>query len=351
MTHWIYLPTTIFSAANASISEGSSAYIADGVLYAAQNVDSYTLLGTYDNTQVRVEGTVGGYHCILLGNNSLLSTGEIVTVSDSGKIFSNDTAVELRSWGSTLHNDGSIIATNIGVILGGAVSGTLSEVINGGSIDGGSYGIKIGTGAENVNVTNSGTIKGIISSYETAGDATDQIINTGVMDGQVILGDGDDFYTGNKGHIQGAVLGGADTDKLIGGSENNEFYGQSGTDTLTGSKGADLLSGGTEADTFIYRTLSDSTNKASGRDIIINFLRADGDQIDLHIIDADSNAKGNQAFDLIGKAAFSHEAGELRFEKTGGHTMLLGDVNGDGKSDISIEFDTALTFKDADFIF
>jgi Ca2+-binding RTX toxin-like protein len=351
MTPWEYFTTTVSNTCGTTIAGGYNAYIGEGVFFAVQNLDSVAISGPGSDTEVRVEGTVAGFTCIALGSDATTITGEIVTVSTSGKVFADDTAIEIVAKNSTVHNDGSIIAENIGITLGGTASGTLSEVDNTGSVDGGSYGIKIGSGSEGIEVINSGTIKGIVSSYETAGNATDQIYNSGTMTGEILLGDGDDLYSGAKGNVQGSVNGGAGLDRMIGGSENNEFYGQAGEDILTGNKGADLLSGGTEADTFVYRLLSDSTFNAKGRDTIVDFHHSEGDRINIHLIDADVDSKGNQDFDLIGKTAFSHTAGELRFETVSGHTALFGDVNGDGKSDFAIEFGSVVHFKDADFVF
>ena len=51
----------------------------------------------------------------------------------------------------------------------------------------------------------------------------------------------------------------------------------------------------------------------ANRDGIVGFKHSEHDRIDLTTIDADKTAGGNQAFDLIGTAAFSGAAGELRF--------------------------------------
>lgn len=350
MTNWYYLPTSNNNSGFA-LPDGYSAYIAEGVLVTVQGMAQTVLFSGFSNTEIRVEGTIAGWECIQLGNDATAANNETVTVSSSGKVFANDTAIEIVAKNSTVHNDGSVIADDIGIALGGTLVGTLSEVDNTGSIDGGTYGIKIGTGAEAINVVNSGSIKGTTSSYETAGNAADNIVNTGTMTGQIILGDGDDFYIGTKGHLLGSALGGEGSDQLVGGTENNEFYGQAGSDILIGNGGADSLSGGLDADTFIYKKTSDSTVKVSGRDVIDNFLHAEGDIVNLHAIDADTATKGNQDFQLIGKTAFSHHAGELRYEMNAGHTTLFGDVNGDGKADFSIDFDTTVHFKGADFVF
>jgi hypothetical protein len=87
--------------------------------------------------------------------------------------------------------------------------------------------------------------------------------------------------------------------------------------------------------------------KGSGRDVIQDFNRKQGDKIDVSAIDP-FNDSG--AFDYIGKAKFSGEAGELRYEKKGGKTLISGDIDGDGKADFAIQLSKAMGMKEADFI-
>ena len=103
--------------------------------------------------------------------------------------------------------------------------------------------------------------------------------------------------------------------------------------------------GGTGADTFDFNKVSESRVGAK-HDLIQGFKHSENDRIDLKSIDADSTAGGNQAFDLIGKAAFSGTAGELRF--AGG--LLQGDVNGNGVADLEVKVTGLGGAVDGDFI-
>jgi Ca2+-binding RTX toxin-like protein len=121
--------------------------------------------------------------------------------------------------------------------------------------------------------------------------------------------------------------GGEGNDTLYGGAGHDTLIGGGGADLLDGGLGADLLTGGLGADRFVFR----SAVEANG-DVISDFSVLQGDRIDLRGIDAVPSVPGDQAFVMIGDAAFSNVAGQLRF--AGG--VLEGDVTGDGVADFQI---------------
>ncbi len=163
-----------------------------------------------------------------------------------------------------------------------------------------------------------------------------------------------DIYASIEGltgssHADG-LYGNGRANTLSGGSGDDILSSGSGNDRLYGALGADDLVGGSGADTFLFRALSDSTVTVAGRDTIFDFSGSGGDRIDLSAIDADSAASGNQAFDYIGTAVFSGEAGELRSIKSTSDTYIYGDVNGDRKVDLAIHLDDAVTLSKGYFI-
>jgi hypothetical protein len=60
------------------------------------------------------------------------------------------------------------------------------------------------------------------------------------------------------------------------------------------------------------------------------------DRISLHALDADIQTAGNQAFSFIGTAAFTGEAGQVRYRAFGNTCLVDADVNGDRISDMQI---------------
>ncbi|MGD9863017.1 MAG: calcium-binding protein [Pseudodonghicola sp.] len=175
----------------------------------------------------------------------------------------------------------------------------------------------------------------------------------GLGGNDVILGKGGaDVLKGGAGHdtLRGdagndRLLGGAGNDTLFGGSGKDKLFGGGGRDRLDGGAGADELTGNRGADTFVFA----SAKQANG-DRITDFSRAQGDKIDLSKIDADTSAKRDQAFDLIGTDAFSGTAGELRIWKARGDTHVAGDVNGDGIADFRITLSGKINLVVDDFL-
>ncbi len=147
----------------------------------------------------------------------------------------------------------------------------------------------------------------------------------GLSDSDVLLGGrGGDNLWGNTGY-----------DTLIGGQGRDHLWGGKGQDVLIGGGGRDILTGDQGADTFVFNRPADSP-VGSNRDHITDFTKS-GDLIDVSGIDAKAGVPGNQSFHFIGQAAFSDTQGELRAHTTpAGHTLVAGDVNGDGHADFQI---------------
>ena len=154
--------------------------------------------------------------------------------------------------------------------------------------------------------------------------------------------------TGNG--LSNTITGNNGANTLKGGNGHDVLKGGGGRDTLIGQKGGDKLLGGGGADQFVFQSPQDSTVKGRGRDLIDDFSRRQNDTINLKAIDADTTQRGNQKFDFIGTDRFDKDAGELRFQKQGGDTLVMADRNGDGKADFAILVDGHIAFKGGDFV-
>ena len=158
-------------------------------------------------------------------------------------------------------------------------------------------------------------------------------------------GKGDDMLAGNQGDDALFGLGGKDW--LRGGTGADTLNGGAGDDKLKGGAGEDLLRGGAGNDRFIFGA-ADHTAAGAG-DTIADFET--GDLIHLGRIDAVStNAAAKDAFTWRGDVAFTHTAGELRFEVSGDDLVVQGDVDGDGVADFEITLTGVSSLVASDFV-
>ena len=150
-----------------------------------------------------------------------------------------------------------------------------------------------------------------------------------------------------KGALSQQLLGGRGDDTITGLTGNDTLVGGAGKDYLAGAAGNDVLVGGAGADKFVF---GKSYVAEKGVDTIVDFSRADGDQINVHSIDANVNLAGDQDFKFIANQAFHHVAGELRYDVDGDHIVVMGDVTGDGLADFSVQMLGINSLKSADFL-
>jgi Ca2+-binding RTX toxin-like protein len=202
-----------------------------------------------------------------------------------------------------------------------------------------------------------------IDTVSYADIAADVVVDLARLDRQDTGGGGRDLLVDLE-----CLVGGGGNDTLYGtkygniihgGAGNDTIFGRGGIDYLTGGAGDDVLVGGADrdrmrgsegADIFRLESLSDS---APGwrRDVIVDFDGAEGDRIDLSLLDADAAQLGDQAFFLAGTGAFGGTAGELRYRHEGGLTIIAGDVDGDAVADFEIELVGTIAIEARDFLF
>lgn len=174
----------------------------------------------------------------------------------------------------------------------------------------------------------------------------------GLEDGSWIVTWHSDSDTDNiyQRHFAPDISGGNEADDLVGTNWDERISGLDGSDKLVGGGGRDVLNGGAGrdvlvgsdgADTFVFRQ-GDTRNTRAGADTIEDFSVEQKDVIDISAIDANTKRDANNPFHFIGGERFHKEAGELRFEKKGGDTYVMGDTDGNGKADFMIHLDGAV---------
>jgi serralysin len=162
-------------------------------------------------------------------------------------------------------------------------------------------------------------------------------IANGVRIEDAVGGAGDDLLVGSTrrnvldgGDGRDVLNAGVGNDVLFGGADKDYLRGGAGDDRLLAGFGRDVLTGGAGSDAFVFRELIQ-------RDRITDL--GAGDTIDLSKLDADSTARGNQAFTLV--AAFSGAAGEmmLQYDADRDVTRLLLEIDGRGRADMVLKLE------------
>ncbi|KRB24080.1 hypothetical protein ASD99_29460 [Mesorhizobium sp. Root695] len=186
------------------------------------------------------------------------------------------------------------------------------------------------------------------------GGAGNDTVYAGTGDDHIIanVGDGDDVYWGEDGQdtLDYSAIGASLTIDLGNGllhhgSVSSAQSGQdtvfgfenviagSGDDTIMANAAVNTMDGGLGSDTFVFASAADANG-----DTIVGLQP--GDKIDLSMIDADTSAAGHQSFVLFAGAGFT-SAGQVMVSyqtaADGEHTLVTGEINGDGAADFSID--------------
>jgi Ca2+-binding RTX toxin-like protein len=101
-----------------------------------------------------------------------------------------------------------------------------------------------------------------------------------------------------RGFAGGDTIDGGDgNDELYGYQDNDILNGGSGNDWVEGGAGGDSLTGGIGADRFVWWYTTES-NLVFGMDVVKDFNRAEGDLLDLSLIDADPFTTGQPSLQI-----------------------------------------------------
>jgi Ca2+-binding RTX toxin-like protein len=197
--------------------------------------------------------------------------------------------------------------------------------------------------------------------YGAQGDDTidgmggDDTIYGAEGDDTIAGGGGQNALYGESGNDRLTASGSAG-DRLFGGLGNDVLEGGAGNDRLQGDAGSDRLTGGSGADIFAFLNTADSAGysmRSDGKkllpDVITDFVSG-VDKISLEAIDAVDGGDPSDAFSWLGTGAFTHHAGEVRYDIADGRANVYADTNGDGLADMQIVVMTT-SLAATDFIF
>jgi Ca2+-binding RTX toxin-like protein len=259
--------------------------------------------GGTDSSGVYVEGPQAA-----VSNAGTIQGGAgLALVSSDGIIVTTGSILGLRYYGVTVNASAAVDLFNSGTIGGRAGLQSIDsiglKVTNSGTIfatDPTQGAIEAETAA-NLTIRNSGQLLSAGLAVN-CGTGADKLVNTGSIDGDVLLGAGNDLYRGTRGTVNGDVYGGDGNDTLIGGV---------GNDRIDGGRGDDELRGNNSRDTFVF-------HRGDGNDLVADFANGK-DRLDLSAI-------GFASFAAVAAKASDTAAGMLiDLADFGGGTVLLAD--------------------------
>jgi hypothetical protein len=281
---------------------------------------------------IRVENTFNSQ----IENNTLLQTsggtGDGPGISDY--LGSHDLTIS--------GNQAAFIQDVAGTNTGHLTNNTVVQMVNPGapgyytaaevtSLEGSTHSVATAQATIAVDLATEATPAELVSDFSTTAAAESTI-------GIKVAGksSADQFLTGTGGN-----------DTITGLSGNDFIIGGAGNDYLAGDGGNDTISGGAGADSFVFANVNVTTASTT---TILDFSHADGDKINVHAIDANTNLAGDQNFQFIGTAAFTHTAGQLHYTVVGSDAYVSGDVNGDGVADFTIHLTNVHSLMSSDFV-
>lgn len=331
----------------------------------------FVILGdeTYDNAgrSVSSAGDVNGdgFDDIIIGasrgNDGGSNAGQAYVIY--GKSHGFDRVIDVSALGD---KDGFVIQGDTGGDQAGFSVSAAGDVNGDGFADvivGAPYGDDLGTDAGNAYViygagpTEDVRLKGTEIANTIQGGLGDDVIRGRGGDDTLTGGAGDDAIEGQGGND--SLQGDDGDDKLVGGAGDDFMGGAMGDDRLSGGRGADVLWGGYGQDTLTGGEGADQFHFSEGgtapdaanADRIVDFSRAGGDVIDLSDYDARPGTPTIDPFTFIGTSSFSGVIGQLRYQFSGGDTLVSGDTNGDRRADFTIRLDGQIALASTDFVF
>ncbi len=124
-------------------------------------------------------------------------------------------------------------------------------------------------------------------------------------------------------------------ENLTGSGFNDYLVGSKTSNVITGGLGADYLFGKAGADRFVFNQ-ADSGITSATRDMIADFNAAEGDLLDLSLIDADTTTSGQQAFNSLIVSVFDSvdASRQLLFDAV--NQVLYGSTDADSEPEFAI---------------
>jgi Ca2+-binding RTX toxin-like protein len=216
------------------------------------------IVSTGTGNAVAVRYTGSGIRTVFQNSADITSTGVGVAITD-GQLSNTDNIVSSQKEAVIILGGGSIFNGAAGVLRGG----------NGVAVTRDPYYFS----EDPVSIHNQGLIDGDLVLSSNVWSSWSDVTNSGVINGSVQFGVGNDIYRADTSGTQRDVRGGFGDDRLLGGSGNDLFYGEQGNDSLDGGAGNDLLIGGIGDDIYTVDGQGDVIIELAGEgeDLVSSF--------------------------------------------------------------------------------
>ena len=269
--------------------------------------------GIAEGREIRIDGAVTAtLAAVRLGINGTATAAVEILIGQDGRLSSMNTGLIAYGGGHMIRNQGEISGGASGILAYGA-----QTIVNSGLVEGSIAVDLVGVDGHGVTLRNMGTLDGTSAAIR-GGEFGDTIINTGQVQGDALLGAGDDTFVFRDGAVAGKIRGGFGNDtyviartglqileeggqgwdtvrtyvdhgladnvevlrlmgkgnllgvgnggdnQLFGNAGSNSLYGSFGNDMLAGGRGDDILSGASGADAFHF-------SRRTGTDAIIDY--------------------------------------------------------------------------------
>ena len=298
------MPLTTVSASRISAAsaysfavDNSDVVVLPGVTVASTGAAGLSATGS--SSDFTVFGAVSGATFGIRLGDAATDAGNTLRLGDLATVFGATTGVAFTGRSGLIDNRGDIYAQGTGILLNVGATGTVTARNYGLVTADTAVDASASTGT--VRFVNSGTLQGETAAYLGGGGA-DLFTNRGTLEGDILLGAGNDVFTQSNFFYGidangGLVDGGAGNDRFAmatasPGPNPATYAGGAGTDTLDLSRGtfvvadlalpnftsievviggsnADALSGDDLANTLIGGEGSDTLSGRGGADLLV----------------------------------------------------------------------------------
>ncbi|WP_137886762.1 calcium-binding protein [Pseudomonas sp. 2FE] len=348
---------------------GNDTYVVDNIADVVS--ETSTLATEIDSVWSSANWTLGANleNLVLIGGAAINGTGNNLNntlyASVGNNVLDGGAGIDTATYSLASSAISTSLATITTQATGGSGSDTLLNVEN---LTGSNYNDTL-TGNAAANVLNGGAgsdtlIGGLDNDTYVVDNAADVVSETSTLATEIdtvqssvtrtlganlekLVLTGSAAINGTGNALNNTLTGNAAANVLNGGAGNDTLSGGADNDLLLGGIGTDTLYGGMGADSFDFNALSEMGLGAL-RDVVGDFKTSEGDKIDLSTLDANTSTTANDAFSLIGSAAFSgtNAAGQLRFA----NGVLYGSTDADSAAEFEISLLGVSTLSNVDFI-